>query len=356
MAIRRPDAASSRPAARLPSRASILRGLLGIAVSVGAGALALRSIDPAQVGAVLGAATLPWVAAMVACNVVDVALRGRRWQRLLAPVARVRYRAMLGYLLIGYLANNLLPARLGELVRSHVLGDREGLSRTTAFGTVVVERVIDTTTVVAIGAGSIALLSARGVLGESVGLGVALVVVLVGGLALVLAAPRLPGLRALIDGLARWPRVHDLVARLRVGLAVAGRPRILGEAALLTVAAWTASVLAFAAAGAAVGHALSLSQAGFVAATVALATVIPSGPAYLGTFELAAMTAGSSVGVPAERALALGVLVHAGIIVVTSTGGAIAFAASWRTERVSMTTGIRAGSGASERGGIASSD
>ena len=51
-----------------------------------------------------------------------------RWQRLVAPIGHVRYPAMLAYLLVGYLANNVLPARLGELVRSHYLGDREGLS------------------------------------------------------------------------------------------------------------------------------------------------------------------------------------------------------------------------------------
>ena len=65
--------------------------------------------------------------------VVDLLFRGLRWQRLLAPIHPVPYRRALGYLLIGYLANNLLPARLGELVRAHYLGDREGVSRTTTL-------------------------------------------------------------------------------------------------------------------------------------------------------------------------------------------------------------------------------
>ena len=56
---------------------------------------------------------------------------------------------MLGYTYIGYLANNVLPARLGELVRSHALGEGEGISRTTVLGTVVVERIVDTVIVVA---------------------------------------------------------------------------------------------------------------------------------------------------------------------------------------------------------------
>jgi uncharacterized membrane protein YbhN (UPF0104 family) len=340
-----------------PSRASIGRAAVGIAISVAAGLLALRSIDPGAVARVLGAAALPWVGVMVGWSVVDVALRGRRWQRLLAPVARVPYRAMLGYLLIGYVANNLLPARLGELVRSHVLGDREGISRTTVFGTVVVERVIDTTTVVAIGAASVTLLSVRGVLGERIGVGIALAGGFVGGLLVALAAHRLPGVRSILAALARWPRLHDLVVRLRVGLAVAGRPRTLVEAGTLTVAAWSASVLAFAAAGTAVARPLSLSEAGFLAATVALATAVPSGPAYLGTFELAAMTAGVAVGIPADHAFALGVLVHAGIVAVTSVGGAIAVAVTWRRGRAAIGSAVggtdRAGADAAGGAGVA---
>lgn len=319
--------------ARSLRRTSLARAALGIAISVAAGALALRSSDPERVAAVLGGAILPWLAVMIGWNVLDVVLRARRWQRLLAPVVAVPYRATLGYLLVGYLANNLLPARLGELVRSHLLGDREGTSRTTVFGTVIVERVIDTMTVVAIGSGSLALLSVKGVFGDSVRIGLVLAGVLVVGLAVALTAHRLPGLRTILDGFARWPRFHDLVVRLRAGLAVAGRPRTIAEAVALTVAAWAASVLAFAAAGAAVGVPLSLSQAGFVAATVALATAVPSGPAYLGTFELAATTAGVAVGLPAERAFALGLLVHAGIVAVTSIGGTVALAAAWRPGR-----------------------
>ena len=53
-------------------------------------------------------------------------MRGLRWQRLVRPIEAVRYLQMLGYLLVGYLMNNILPARLGELVRSHYLGDGRG--------------------------------------------------------------------------------------------------------------------------------------------------------------------------------------------------------------------------------------
>ena len=85
---------------------------------------------------------------MVVATLVDIGARGARWQALLAPIAAVPYRRVLGYTYIGYLANNILPARLGELVRSHALGEGEGISRTTVLGTVVVERIVDTVMVV----------------------------------------------------------------------------------------------------------------------------------------------------------------------------------------------------------------
>ena len=80
---------------------------------------------------------------------------------------------MLAYLLVGYLANNVLPARIGELVRSHYLGDREGLSRTTTLGTVVVERVVDFVVVVAIASAAILVLSVRGIVASAVLVGIA---------------------------------------------------------------------------------------------------------------------------------------------------------------------------------------
>ena len=107
-------------------RRSLIRGGIGIAISVVALALVVRQIDVGAVGRVLGNATPAWVLAVALFIGIDVACRTIRWQGLLAPIQPVRFVPVLGYLLVGYLANNVLPARLGELVRSHYLGDREG--------------------------------------------------------------------------------------------------------------------------------------------------------------------------------------------------------------------------------------
>jgi len=305
-------------------RSPAFRAFAGVVISVVALVIAVRGVDLAQTADVLRSASPGWVALMLAFSVLDISLRGARWQRLMAPIRQIPYVRMLGYLLIGYLANNVLPARLGELVRSHYVGDREGVSRTTALGTVVVERVIDTTAVVLIAAGSVLLLHVRGVVANVVLVGLAVSAILVTALALGIVAHRLPFSDRLIERVERWPTVVSLASRLRGGLAVAADPRTVGAAVVLTLLAWSMSFLAFTAAGQAVGVQMTLGEAALLASGVALATAIPSAPGYLGTFELAAVGLAQTFGVAAGPAFALALLAHVGILVVTSGGGAIA--------------------------------
>jgi uncharacterized protein (TIRG00374 family) len=312
-------------------RNALLRGGVGAAISVVAIWLVLRSVDVGQTVEILRAADLGWIVLVAAFVIVDLLMRALRWQRLVAPIGHVGYFPMLAYLLIGYLANNVLPARLGELVRSHYLGDREGLSRTTTLGTVVVERVVDFVVVVAIAAAAILVLSVRGIVANAVLVGVALAAMLAAAIAVGIAAHRLPGAERIAVIAGRWPRLMDLAGKLRGGLAVAGRPRTLGEALILSLLAWGATVLAFAAAGQAVGIELTIGQASLLAAGVALVTAIPAGPANLGTFELAAVEIAKAVGVPPHEAFAIALLVHATILVLTSVGGLVALARlGWR--------------------------
>jgi len=311
-------------------RGRFARGAVGIGISVVALALVLRGVDVSRTAAVLATAVPGWLALMVAFQLADVSARGLRWQRLLAPIRRVALARTFDYLLVGYLANNILPARLGELVRSHYLGDREGVSRTTTLGTVVVERTVDTAVLVAIASLAILVLQVRGAVASAVLVGLALSGLLVVGLGVALVAHRLPGAGQVVALAGRWPRVHDLAGRLRGGLAVAGRPRTLGQAIGLSLLAWSATVVATAAAGQAIGLQLTTAQAALFASGTALSTAIPSGPGYLGTFELAGVGIGAVLGLPAETSFALALIVHVSVLVITSVGGAIGFVRIWR--------------------------
>jgi uncharacterized protein (TIRG00374 family) len=324
------------------SKGPILRALIGAAISVAALWFVLGGTDLAKTGDVLRGADLRWVAFAAVLMGFDLGFRALRWQRLLRPIASVRYPPMLSYLLIGYLANNILPARLGELVRSHYLGDREGISRASALGTVVVERVVDLVAVIAIASAALVVLSVRGVVATAVAVGAGVTALLLAILAVGIVAHRLPGLdrlRTLVEG---YPRVRNLGRSLQDGLAVAARPRTVGEAILVSGASWAMAILAYAGAGQALGIELSMGQAALMASGVALASAVPAGPSNLGTFELAARELGRAVGVEPSSALALGVLVHVLILVVTSVGGAIAFARlGWRRPAAAATEEAR---------------
>ncbi|TAK00874.1 MAG: flippase-like domain-containing protein [Chloroflexota bacterium] len=302
----------------------IARAAIGIVVSLVAIVLVAGSVDLETTGEALAAADIEWLPIIAGLIGLDVLVRAIRWQRLLEPIRHVAFGPVLGALLVGYLANNVLPARLGELLRSHYLGDRERLSRTTTLGTVVVERVIDTAVVVAIAALAIVVLNVRGVVRNAVAVGIAIVILLAAPLAVSIAGHRLPGAERLARRAERWPRLALAIGRLRGGLAVAGRPRTLVEALGLSVLAWGATLLAFIVAGSAVGLELRVSDAALLSSGVALASAIPSGPGYLGTYELAAVKVAEAIGLAAAPALATAVIVHVAILLVTSIGGLVA--------------------------------
>jgi uncharacterized protein (TIRG00374 family) len=313
-------------------RGGLGRAAVGVAISVVALFIVARSVDVAAAWDTLKTADPRWIAALLAFVVLDVLLRAVRWRVLLSPLAPVPYSTTLASLLVGYLANNVLPARLGEVVRSHDLGTRTGLSRSMILGTIVIERVVDTMVVVSIAAVAILVLSVRGIVASAVLVGFALTALLVVGVAVGIYAHRLPGADRLRRFLARWPRVRHVLVRLRDGLSVASNARAMVIAVILSLGSWTCTVLAFAAAAQAVGVEPTIGQAALLAAGTNLATAIPAGPGYVGTFELAVVTIAASVGIDREEALAFGILVHVATLAVTSIGGAIAFVAGPRRQ------------------------
>lgn len=285
---------------------------------------------------------------MVAFIVADVLIRAVRWRVLLGPLTPDRpvpAGSTLASLLVGYLGNNVLPARLGEVVRAHDLGGRTTLSRAAILGTIVVERVVDTMVVVAIASVAILVLSVRGIVASAVLVGLALTTLLVVAIAAGIAARRLPGAARFAAFLGRWPRVRRALARLREGLAVASDLRAVGVAVLLTLACWSSTVLAFAAAAQSVGVEPTMGQAALLAAGINLATAIPAGPGYVGTFELAAVAIATAVGIDGEAALAFALLVHAATLLITSVGGAIVLVVGGSRERSAVARAVAASAG-----------
>jgi len=326
----------------MPSRRGLGRAVLGIGISLVALFLVARSVDLAATWDAITTAQPQWILVMIVFMVFDVVLRAVRWRVLLRPVADVPFTMTLPANLVGYLANNILPARLGELVRTDDLGRRSGVPRSTILGTIVVERVVDTVVLVAIASLSILVLSVRGIVASAVLVGLAVCALLIVAIAIAIAAHRLPGAERATEFLGRWPRVRETLARLRDGLTIATKAGTIGGALVITLLAWGCTILAFTAGAQAVGVQPTIGQAALLAAGSNLATAIPAAPGYVGTFELAAVTIGASVGIARSDALAMAVLVHGASLLLTSIGGAIAFALGPRRGQASSEPGASA--------------
>src|SRR3989337_1034372 len=104
--------------------------------------------DLGELGDALAQANYWWVVPAVAIWFVSAAFRSLRWHYLLRRLANLSTRTLYPIVIIGYMANNLLPLRTGEFVRAYVLGERPGVSKMSALGTIAVERVFDAARVV----------------------------------------------------------------------------------------------------------------------------------------------------------------------------------------------------------------
>ena len=116
---------------------------IGIGVSIILLAYFLFTVDVGRMLGALAGANYWYVVPSVGMYFVSVYFRSMRWNVMLRHLKPVGARRLFPVVVVGYMANNLLPMRLGELVRSYYLSEREGVSATSALVTVFVERIFD---------------------------------------------------------------------------------------------------------------------------------------------------------------------------------------------------------------------
>ncbi|MGE5810758.1 MAG: lysylphosphatidylglycerol synthase transmembrane domain-containing protein, partial [Ignavibacteria bacterium] len=79
----------------------------------------------------------------VVLSIVTNILRTYRWKYVINPIKKISTHSLFSGVAIGYMANNLLPARLGEFVRAYMMGKKEGISKSATLATIVLERILD---------------------------------------------------------------------------------------------------------------------------------------------------------------------------------------------------------------------
>ncbi len=104
---------------------------------------AFKGTDVNALVDVLSHANYWWALAMIPPLILSHIFRAWRWEYLLRPIKKdIRFRNLFSSLLVGYFINNLLP-KVGEIVRPYAIGRLEKISRSSALGTLIVERIFD---------------------------------------------------------------------------------------------------------------------------------------------------------------------------------------------------------------------
>lgn len=105
--------------------------------------LALGGLHLNDVWQALKTANLWWLLPGIAVYFVGVWARAWRWHYLLKPIKSIPTRAMFPIVTIGYMGNNIYPARAGEVLRAVILRRKHGVRVSASLATIVIERIFD---------------------------------------------------------------------------------------------------------------------------------------------------------------------------------------------------------------------
>jgi glycosyltransferase 2 family protein len=268
--------------------------------------LAIRGSDLGQVRSALGDATIAPLVLAAAFFVVVYAAQAERWRRI-AAVRAVGWRTFAELVVSSVACNNVLPARIGDLLRARWLGRRAGLPAGRALATVVLDRACDLVVLFAL---LLATLPEVAGSGWSYRIAIGTLVLLV-AVAVLLVFARAYTRRRARARLASRNLVRRIVRDVVEGLAEPMGRRRLATAIALSAVAW----LAFAGAAIAVGRSVdihfSVIDACFVTAVINLGVAIPSSPGFVGTYQWLGVASLGLVDVDRSRALAFAILLQA---------------------------------------------
>ena len=295
----------------------------GLGISAGLILILVYQVDLDEMTAALSEANYLYIAPAIGLYFVAIYFRAVRWRYLLSPMRSFRVARLYPVVVIGYMANNLLPVRLGELVRSYHLAQRERFSTGAALATVVVERVYDGMTLLAFAALSGPLLLHLGEFDgasdvsrtTAVVLAGVIVIILLGALtflSLLVAVPR--SMVFLEWGLgvvpARFrPKAWEMARAFVQGLGILNSPRKHLGLFLLSAPVWLLEVAMYFLVIYSFGIDEHFGSVGvlllvalLLTATSNLATSIPAAIGGIGPFELVAQQTLVALGVGASVA------------------------------------------------------
>ncbi len=294
----------------------------GLVISAAIVYWAFRKIDLRLLWENLQKGNYLYLIPIVVVIFLSVALRAVRWGYLLRPIKKIGFHRLFEGILISFMANNVLPVRMGEFVRAYIIGRGERISASASFATVVIERLFDGLTVLGLLALILTLFQLppgnipfkRGLL-----MGGYITMALCGFSFVILL---------IIKTKTEWffktalfltrPFSAKLVTRgissvwsFKEGLLSLESAQIMVIVLLYSLVSWAVFSYSIYLMGLAFGLKLSLPATVTVLVAVCLALMIPSTPGYIGPYHAAVAYALVLFNIPLEKALSFSIVFHA---------------------------------------------
>lgn len=322
-----------------------LQILVSLLISIVCLYFSFRGINWSETVEAMRQANYLFIAGTVGVTLISVWLRAYRWKFMLDPIKSVSVADLFSATMIGFMANNILPARLGEFVRAYAIGHTAKVSKGAAFATIVIERAFDMVSLVFF-LGVVLLVHpvARGIkLAGVFAIAVCAVMFLV---LIIFRARRDLVVRVFHAVTGRMPegarkRGEVLLHSFIDGLEVLARGHHILAILVLSLVMWLTVALSMDLGLKAFSLDVPVHASLVLLVVVSLALMIPSGPGFAGTFEAAVIGTLILMGIDKELAASYAIMYHATqFIPITLLG----FFYLWKTK---MTLGSFTRSGAS---------
>ena len=292
--------------------------------------LAVRKTDFLEVRKALGAVHLPWLLPLIAVALVDFWLRAVRWSWLFPSKQRPTLRQTFSVLMIGTMTNNVVPGRLGDIARAGMIGRIVPVLGTSgALATVVLEKVVDGLTLLALLGVALLVAPLPSLLAKSGALGS---LVMLGSLLFLLVIKAhseenrtrsdITSDRSTLRKLFR--RIQRLLQGFVLGLNALNSKKQTLVVFILTLAIWLLEFSIMFVVFRMFSLDLPFVAAVVTAVIVSVGIMLPAAPGAIGTYQFFTITGLHLYDVPESQALAMGVFLNLFILTNSTVLGLLA--------------------------------
>jgi uncharacterized protein (TIRG00374 family) len=326
---------------------------LGIAVSVFFMVLLFRKIDFNQLWSALVKVDYWYIVLAIICTFISYFLRAVRWHYLLIPEKRILLSSLYPATIIGYMANNVLPARLGEFVRAFVLAQREGLQTPAVFASLVIDRLFDGFTVMLILLFTLFTLHLPHGLAEAESMlrtgGVVTFLLYMGVVAFLILLKRQTMRTLAWTAILLKPfpqRISDqiipLLGSFIGGIRMSSKGGHVFAILFSSMAVWILCIIPVDLTLRGFGIQLPITASMFILVLLVFAVMVPASPGFVGTYHYACFKGLSAFGIPESTAVSIALVLHGTAFFPVIFAG---FYYLWKN-KISLNTVRKAGSSA----------